>query len=155
MKIDTFGVEMWMNEWETKCAFNLAETCVESLTINELLEITGRNEADLSTLLPLKMTYGEIKGSDRLRNAIAALYCKQSDENILVTHGTIGANMLVHKTLVEPSDRVISIVPTYQQHYSIPLKVLALRLIFCICGKIWVGYQTLMLWKKWWRMGQS
>ena len=28
--------------------------------------------------------------------------------------------MLVHKTLVEPSDRVISIVPTYQQHYSIP-----------------------------------
>ena len=120
MKIDTFGVEMWMNEWETKCAFNLAETCVESLTINELLEIIGRNEADLSTLLPLKMTYGKIKGSDRLRNAIAALYCKQSDENILVTHGTIGANMLVHKTLVEPSDRVISIVPTYQQHYSIP-----------------------------------
>ena len=120
MKIDTFGVEMWMNEWETKCAFNLAETCVESLTINELLDITGRNEADLSTLLPLKMTYGEIKGSDRLRNAIAALYCKQSDENILVTHGTIGANMLVHKTLVERGDRVISIVPTYQQHYSIP-----------------------------------
>ena len=78
MKIDTFGVEMWMNEWETKCALNLAETCVESLTIGELLEITGRNEADLSSLLPIKMAYGEIKGSDRLRNAIASLYDKQS-----------------------------------------------------------------------------
>ena len=36
MKIDTFGVEMWMNEWETKCEFNLAETSVESLTIDHL-----------------------------------------------------------------------------------------------------------------------
>ena len=117
MKIDTFGVEMWMNEWETKCELNLAETCVESLTIKQLLEITGRNEADLSALLHLKMTYGEIKGSDRLRAAVASLYSKQNDTNILITHGTIGANMLVHKTLIERGDRVISIVPTYQQHY--------------------------------------
>jgi aspartate/methionine/tyrosine aminotransferase len=123
MKIDTFGVEMWMNEWETKCELNLAETCVESLTIKQLLEITGRNEADLSALLHLKMTYGEIKGSDRLRAAVASLYSKQNDTNILITHGTIGANMLVHKTLIERGDRVISIVPTYQQHYSIPKSI--------------------------------
>lgn len=123
MKIDTFGVEMWMNEWENNCEFNLAETCVESLTLTELLNITGRNETDLSALLPLKMTYGDIKGSDRLRNAIAALYHRQKNTNILVTHGTIGANMLVHKTLVEPDDKVISIVPTYQQHYSIPKSI--------------------------------
>ena len=44
MKIDTFGVEMWMNEWETKCEFNLAETCVESLTIDQLFQITGKNK---------------------------------------------------------------------------------------------------------------
>ena len=123
MKIDTFGVEMWMNEWETKCELNLAETCVESLSIEELLLIAGKNETDLSALLPLKMTYGEIKGSDRLRNAIAALYDKQSSVNVVVTHGTIGANMLVHKTLVEQGDHVISIVPTYQQHYSIPKSI--------------------------------
>ena len=123
MKIDTFGVEMWMNEWENNCKFNLAETCVESLTLTELLKITGRNETDLSALLPLKMTYGDIKGSNRLRHAITTLYQEQNDTNILVTHGTIGANMLVHKTLVEPDDKVISIVPTYQQHYSIPKSI--------------------------------
>ena len=123
MKIDTFGVETWMNEWETKCELNLAETCVESLSIEELLLMAGKNETDLSALLPLKMTYGEIKGSDRLRNAIAALYNKQSSVNVVVTHGTIGANMLVHKTLVEHGDHVISIVPTYQQHYSIPKSI--------------------------------
>jgi len=123
MKIDTFGVETWMNEWETKCELNLAETCVESLSIEELLLLAGKNETDLSALLPLKMTYGEIKGSVRLRNAIAALYNKQSALNVVVTHGTIGANMLVHKTLVEQGDHVISIVPTYQQHYSIPKSI--------------------------------
>ena len=69
------------------------------------------------------MTYGDIKGSDRLRNAISTLYEKQQNKNILVTHGTIGANMLVHKTLVEPNDRIVSIVPTYQQHYSIPKSI--------------------------------
>ncbi len=123
MHIEPFGVEIWMNEWETKCAFNLAETCVESLTIGELLQLAGRNDTDLSELLPMKMTYGAIEGSDRLRTAIARLYDAQANENIIVTHGTIGANMLVHKTLVERGDRVVAVVPTYQQHYSIPASI--------------------------------
>ena len=120
MKIAPFGVEMWMNEYETRCELNLAETCVQSLTIAELLTLAGRNQGDLSELLPLKMTYGAIEGSDRLRDAIAALYDRQTRDNIVVTHGTIGANMLTHKALVERGDKVIAVVPTYQQHYSIP-----------------------------------
>lgn len=123
MHIEPFGVEIWMNEWETKCELNLAETCVESLTIGELLALTGQNDSDLSALLSMKMTYGAIEGSERLRRAIAALYDRQSPDNVITTHGTIGANMLVHKTLVEPGDRVVAVVPTYQQHYSIPASI--------------------------------
>ena len=123
MEIEPFGVEMWMNEWETKCDWNLAETCVESLTIADLLKICGRNDDGVSALLDMKMTYGAIEGSDALRREIAAFYDKQSPENTIVTHGTIGANMLVHKTLVSRGDRVISVVPTYQQHYSIPASI--------------------------------
>lgn len=123
MHIEPFGVEIWMNEWETRCDWNLAETCVESLTIQELLTLTGRNATDLSDLLDMKMTYGAIEGSDRLRRAIAALYERQTPENTIVTHGTIGANMLVHKTLVSAGDRVAAVVPTYQQHYSIPASI--------------------------------
>lgn len=123
MYIEPFGVEIWMNEWETKCELNLAETCVESLTLAELLELAGKTAADLSELLPMKMTYGAIEGSDRLRNAITSLYQKQQIDNIVVTHGTIGANMLIHKTLVGAGDRVVAVVPTYQQHYSIPASI--------------------------------
>jgi aspartate/methionine/tyrosine aminotransferase len=120
MHIKDFGVEIWMNEFELKCELNLAETCVESLTIAELLALAGRNDMALAELLPMKMTYGAIPGSDRLRDAIAGLYDRQGRDNIVVTHGTIGANALVHQALVSRGDRVISVIPTYQQHYSIP-----------------------------------
>lgn len=121
--IEPFGVEIWMNEFETKCELNLAETCVESMTIAELLALVGRNDSDLRELLPMKMTYGAIEGSERLRDAIAALYTRQRRENVIVTHGTIGANSLVHQALVSRGDHVISVIPTYQQHYSIPASI--------------------------------
>ena len=120
MQIKPFGVEIWMNQYETKCAYNLAETCVESLTIAQLLDLAGKRGAILDELLPLKLTYGAIEGSERLRGNIASLYSRQKPENVTITHGAIGANMLVYATLVEPGDRVISVLPTYQQHYSIP-----------------------------------
>ena len=123
MHIEPFGVEIWMNEWETKCEWNLAETCVESITIAELLDLCGHSTEDLSDLLGMKMTYGAIEGSDRLRSAIADLYPSQTAENVIVTHGTIGANMLVHKALVSAGDRVVAVGPTYQQHYSIPASI--------------------------------
>ncbi|MDO9418075.1 aminotransferase [Pararhizobium sp.] len=120
MKIRDFGVEIWMNKYEMSCEWNLAETCVESLTVAELLVMAGKTETILDELLPMKLTYGEIEGSVRLRTLIAGLYGQQTLDNVVVTHGAIGANALVHETLVEPGDRVISVLPTYQQHYSIP-----------------------------------
>ena len=125
MYIEPFKVEIWMNEWETRCTYNLAETCVASITIEELLALSGGSADDLSGLLSMKLTYGDIEGSPRLRTAIANLYTNQCAENITVTHGTIAANMLVHKAIVEPDDHVLSIVPTYQQHYSIPKSIQA------------------------------
>ena len=100
MFIEPFKVEIWMNEWETRCTYNLAETCVASITIQELLSLSGLNESALSDLLPMKLTYGDIEGSSRLRAAIASLYEAQVIEDITVTHGTIAANMLVHKALL-------------------------------------------------------
>jgi aspartate/methionine/tyrosine aminotransferase len=120
MKIRDFGVEIWMNRYENHCELNLAETCVESLTVAELLDMAGKRDDILAELLPMKLTYGAIEGSERLRGLIAGMYEKQAPDNVVVTHGAIGANALVHETLVEPGDRVISVLPTYQQHYSIP-----------------------------------
>lgn len=123
MHIEPFAVEIWMNAWEQRCELNLAETCVESLTIAELLKLAGKNDRDLAEVLAMKMTYGDIRGSERLLNAIAALYDRQKPDNLITTHGTIGANMLVHKAMISRGDRVVAVVPTYQQHYSIPASI--------------------------------
>lgn len=120
MKIKNFGVEIWMNQYENHCTYNLAETCVESLTVEQLLTLSGRKDSFLGEILPMKLTYGAIEGSEPLRALIADLYETLAPENTITTHGAIGANALVHETLVAPGDHVISVLPTYQQHYSIP-----------------------------------
>jgi aspartate/methionine/tyrosine aminotransferase len=121
MKIKDFGVEIWMNLYENNCQYNLAETCVESLTLNELLELSGRKESILKDLLEMQLNYGDIEGSEDLRTHLLDLYQTVEDiERITITHGAIGGNALSIFTLVEPGDHVISVLPTYQQHYSIP-----------------------------------
>ncbi len=120
MKIQPFAVEQWMNAYETRCRYNLAETCVESLTLDQLLGLAGKRASILDELRPLKLTYGAIQGSDRLRDAVAALYDTRSRHDVMIAHGAIGANSLVYQALVEAGDRVVAIVPNYQQHYSIP-----------------------------------
>lgn len=120
MKIEPFGVEQWMNAWETKCDLNLAETCVASLTLAELMQMAGTTQQMPADLAAMTMTYGEIRGSTRLRELVAAGFADQRAENVLITHGTIGANHMVYQTLVGAGDHVVAITPTYQQHTAIP-----------------------------------
>lgn len=120
MKIEKFGVERWMDLYENECEYNLAETCVESLTIAELVEMAGKKDSFTAELISMKLTYGAINGSERLRSNVAKLYGGQDKDNVLITHGAIGANALVCQTLVERGDHVVSVHPTYQQHWSIP-----------------------------------
>lgn len=121
MKIDKFKVEEWFNEYEHKAVYDLADTCVESLSIEELLKIADKN--NLSEIFSRKLNYGDIHGSLKLKNLIADLYKKQTADNITITHGAIGANQLVMLSLIEKGDNVVSIIPTYQQHYSIPKSI--------------------------------
>lgn len=120
MKIEPFGVEQWMNAWETKCELNLAETCVASLTLAELMQMAGTTQQMPADLAAMQMTYGEIRGSMRLRSLVAGLFEAQRAENVLITHGTIGANHMVYQTLIGAGDHVVAVTPTYQQHTAIP-----------------------------------
>ncbi|MGM0396984.1 MAG: aminotransferase [Bacillota bacterium] len=121
MKIKPFKVEQWMNEYEMDAIYNIAETCVDSMSLSELIQISGVDKkALLDEILDLKMTYGYITGNPRLKDAIAGLYNGIERDDILTTNGGIGANNLVLNTIVEPGDGVVSVIPTYQQLYSIP-----------------------------------
>ena len=121
MHIKPFAVEQWMNAHETTATWNTAETCVDSLRVEELLALTGDGDAVLRRLLATKLTYGHITGSPELRAAIAALYGERiGPDDVITTNGAIGANFLVHFALVEPGDSVVCVRPTYQQLFSVP-----------------------------------
>lgn len=118
MRIDTFKIEEWMNRYCPSAKYDLTTTCIEPLSIRDLLSLCSEEKP--FEVLDTKLTYGDIHGSVRLKSAIKSLYLNQELNNITVTHGAIGANQLVFESLLEKGDEVLSIVPTYQQHYSIP-----------------------------------
>ncbi|MEH7097201.1 aminotransferase [Neobacillus vireti] len=121
MDIKTFAVEHWMNLYEMEAVYNIAETCVESLTVNELIAIDGTNpEEFLRNIGKKKLTYGHIEGSPEFRTLVSKLYKNVEPENVLMMNGAIGANFLVLYSLIEPGDHVIAVHPTYQQLYDVP-----------------------------------
>ncbi|MFA9423224.1 MAG: aminotransferase [Sedimentibacter sp.] len=121
MKIKTFKVEQWMNEYENDAVYNLAETCVDSLTLGELLTLSGENpEKFLASLADTRMTYSHIYGSPELLKGICSIYETIEPFEVLPTHGAIGANNMAIMSVLEPGESMVSVMPTYQQHYSIP-----------------------------------
>ena len=116
MYIKPFAVEEWMNEYEVGARFNIAETCVDSVSLDELFALTGEDKARfLADFSARRLTYGDIVGSDDLRGGICGLYKTVHPEEIVPTHGAAGANHHVFCSLISAGDRVVSIMPTYQQ----------------------------------------
>ena len=121
MNIKPFAVEEWMNEYEVGALYNIAETCVDSVSLDELFELTGENKEDfLKDFCAQRLTYGNIWGSEALRSGISKLYHTLKADEVVLTHGAAGANHHVFCSLISEGDRVVSIMPTYQQLYSIP-----------------------------------
>ena len=121
MKIRPFAVEEWMNAYETGARCNIAETCVDSISVDELFQLCGEDStAFWKQFSARRLTYGDIEGAPAFREGICRLYKTLKPEEVVTTHGAAGANHHVFYSLVEPGDRVISIMPTYQQLYSIP-----------------------------------
>jgi aspartate/methionine/tyrosine aminotransferase len=121
MKIRTFKVEQWMNDYENDAIYNLGETCIDSMTLGELIELSGQNpDKYLVSLKDKRMTYSHIYGSPELLDGIASLYKNIVPSQVIPAHGAVGANHQVIMSMIEPKDNMISVMPTYQQHYSIP-----------------------------------
>lgn len=134
MKIKPFLVEEWMNAYENDAEINIAETCVNSISMEELFETSNIDINEfIKEFASKRLTYGHIEGNPKFLDGICNLYKSINPENVVTTHGAIGANHHVFFSLVEPGDEVISIMPTYQQLYSIPeaygadLKILHLK----------------------------
>ena len=122
MKIETFALERWMTKYETCVKYDIAESGIFPLTVNDLLsfEAPGDRTSILDRLLNLRLGYSEAPGTLELRQALAETYHNCEPHNILVTTGAIEANFLLFNVLLNPGDHVIAPYPAYQQLYSVP-----------------------------------
>ena len=121
MKIDGFGVEEWLNVWEKEAVYDIAQSTISSMTLQEILNLEeDKGQSFMSHLMQEKFNYGWIEGSPEFKQEVAKLYTKVPAENILATNGATGANHLVLYGLIEPGDHVIAEYPSYQQLYDIP-----------------------------------
>lgn len=126
MKIDDFVLENWLNPAcdSEKNKIYLGGSCVLPMTVEELFELTGESMDDfMEELKHMNLGYGNFEGTPRTRKAIANLYKGVEPEEVILVHGGTGANSTVVLTMIEETDNVISIMPNYQQFYSIPKSI--------------------------------
>lgn len=108
MRLPDFKVEQWMNDYENDAIYNMTDTCVKSLTLQELLDL---EDFDFSNLI---LDYGQITGDIELKKEILSLYEHGTIDNITTAQGCLQANELVMKSLVWFLD--ISSLWMFQNH---------------------------------------
>ena len=122
MDISVIGVEEWLNTWERDATWDIAQSTVASLSVDELLSLDGcGGETLLSKLRDERLNYGWIEGSPEFKSQVSSLYRHEIDPyNILQTNGCTGANLNAIMAVVRPGDHVIAEWPTYAPLYEIP-----------------------------------
>ena len=111
MKLEPFAMERLQSTWENRVAWNLSESGVHPLRLEELAD----NPEDRSALLAQELGYTQTNGTLDLRAAIAALYPGATTEHIQVTNGGSEANCIALWHLIERGDDVVMMVPNYMQ----------------------------------------
>jgi aspartate/methionine/tyrosine aminotransferase len=111
-----FDLEYTQSVWEQKVDFNLTESGVHPMRLDELL---GENGELVSKLLGTEINYPHVNGNPGLRENIASLYDGAGIENVLVTVGAAEANNIIMQTLMRPGDELLSQKPTYMQAWGI------------------------------------
>lgn len=120
VKQEPFGVEQFMDKYETSIKYNMGETCVDSLRMKDIIP-ESEHAAVTDALLGTKLVYGHIRGSPELKREIARLYGEGiTADDVVITNGAIGANFLLFYSLVEKGGHILVMEPSYQQLSSVP-----------------------------------
>jgi aspartate/methionine/tyrosine aminotransferase len=108
VKFPTFEMERMQSTWEHRIKYDLSESGVEALTLDEAVR-DGRE------LMRTRIGYAEGVGRDGTRSLVANFHSGATEDNVVITTGTSEANYLAITTLVSPGDEVVIVMPNYMQ----------------------------------------
>ncbi len=105
MRIPQFAMERMQSTWENLVDYNLSESGVHPMRVEELLL---EDPADRAGAAGPGTVYPQSNGTIALRERVAAMYPGATADHVEVTNGGSEANFVTMWHLVEPGDEVIS-----------------------------------------------
>jgi aspartate/methionine/tyrosine aminotransferase len=115
MQIDLFAMERTQSLYWHRVRFDLSESGVRPLGLDELLSLTG----EAGSFRKTRLGYPLSEGSQALRERIALWYPGAAAENVSVVNGGSEANHLALWSLLEPGARLAFMVPNYMQGWGL------------------------------------
>ncbi|MGI9333278.1 MAG: aminotransferase class I/II-fold pyridoxal phosphate-dependent enzyme [Gammaproteobacteria bacterium] len=115
-KFQPFVMERMMSKWENVVDYNLSESGVHPMLLDELLAMNGQSAASLGDVL---VNYPQANGSIELRDTISSLYDGANRDNVLVTVGAAEANFDTIHTLLAPGEEAVIMTPNYMQIWGV------------------------------------
>lgn len=116
MKINDFQLERYFGKHEFTAKYLLSSSDCDGYEMQYVLDVASKNELKLWEGLTLG--YTESEGHALLREAILQYYKIKTIENVVVASpGEL--NFIAMNVLLQPTDHVISISPSYQSLYEV------------------------------------
>jgi aspartate/methionine/tyrosine aminotransferase len=122
VKLERFELERWMTRWELDVDYDIAESGIYPLSLEELYDLIGpgaTEELDRK-IRTTRLGYSEARGTLALRTTIADTFERATPKDVLVTTGAIEANFLLFNALLQEGDHVVAVSPAYQQLLTLP-----------------------------------
>jgi aspartate/methionine/tyrosine aminotransferase len=111
MRFEAFAMERLQSTWENRVAWNLAESGVHPLRVEEL----ARTDDERHAVMAQDLGYPQTNGTVELRSLITDLYPGATVDHVQVTNGGSEANCLALWHLLDRGDEAVLMVPNYMQ----------------------------------------
>jgi aspartate/methionine/tyrosine aminotransferase len=114
MKIEHFKMERMQSQWENLVDYNLSESGVHPLNLQELI-----TDEEIKEISETGLGYLQTNGTPELREKVCAFYPGTDIENILITTGSAEANFLLAWSQIDPGDEALFMIPNYMQLWGL------------------------------------
>jgi aspartate/methionine/tyrosine aminotransferase len=110
MDIQPFAIEHYFAQYEFTTPYLLCASDCESMSVAELLALSGHDAAELGGL---HLGYTESQGDPRLRTAVAETYTAVDPAEVVILGAPEEGIYLALRALLQPGDHVVVLTPAY------------------------------------------
>lgn len=116
-----FRLETYLSKWEFSARYHMTASDMETLTLNELLEMAEPADRDSFHNMPL--CYIETFGTPPLRAAIASTYETLQPADVLCFAGAEEGIFAAMHAILDKDDHALIVTPNYQSAETLPMMI--------------------------------